>query len=172
VFELPDYPLNSVKLSSMAADGSAERLDQQRIVDAALARVAEGGLAALTLRRLAADLGVQAPALYWHVRSKRALLDLMVVRIVEGIGSAEMRGPLPGQPWWDWLAERTRALYRGLLAHRDSALMAAGNRPTPASLPEIDRMIGCLADAGLPPPEGICAVLALSNYAIGWVLEQ
>ena len=101
---------------------------KDRIVTAGLALLDEGGLEGLTLRRLAERLGIRAPTLYWHVRDKRELLDLMVSVIMDE-ALADWREPHPGQPWWDWLAGRARALRAGLLAHRDGALMLAGNRP-------------------------------------------
>ena len=63
------------------------------------------------------------------MRDKRELLDLMVSVIMDE-ALADWREPHTGQPWWDWLAGRARALRAGLLAHRDGALMLAGNRPT------------------------------------------
>ena len=52
-------------------------LTQEQVVKRAVDLMAEAGLEALTLRRLATELGVSAPTLYWHVRNKRELLDLM-----------------------------------------------------------------------------------------------
>jgi TetR/AcrR family tetracycline transcriptional repressor len=58
-------------------------------------------------RRLATELGVSAPTLYWHVRNKRQLLDLMAEALVARAGRST--SPAPGQPWWDWLAEQARS---------------------------------------------------------------
>ena len=143
---------------------------RDRIVAAGLALLDEGGLEGLTLRRLAERLGIRAPTLYWHVRDKRELLDLMVSVIMDE-ALADWREPQPGQPWWDWLAGRARALRAGLLAHRDGALMLAGNRPTQPALPGIERQLAALAEAGFPPPEALLTLLALNAYVIGEALD-
>ena len=80
------------------------------------------GLDKLTVRRLAAELGVKAPALYWHFRSKRALLDHLTDAIV-----APVVAGLPSSgPWLEWLEEAGFALHTALLAHRDGARVALG----------------------------------------------
>ena len=61
------------------------RLTPERIVNAGIALVDEEGLEALSMRKLARRLGVEAMSLYHHVRSKEALLDLMVDRIFDGV---------------------------------------------------------------------------------------
>ena len=141
------------------------------IVAAGLALLDEGGLEGLTLRRLAGRLGIRAPTLYWHVRDKRELLDLMASAILDE-ALADWREPHPGQPWWDWLAGRARALRAGLLAHRDGALMLAGNRPTQPALPGIERQLAALAEAEFKPPEALLTLLALNAYVIGEALDS
>jgi TetR/AcrR family tetracycline transcriptional repressor len=141
------------------------------IVAAGLALLDEGGLEGLTLRRLAERLGIRAPTLYWHVRDKRELLDLMVSAIMDE-ALADWREPHPGQPWWDWLAGRARALRAGLLAHRDGALMLAGNRPVQPALPGIERQLAALGEAGFKPPEALLTLLALNAYVIGEALDS
>ena len=53
------------------------KLDKAQIVDEALGLLNEVGIDALSTRLLAQRLKVQQPALYWHFRNKRALLDAM-----------------------------------------------------------------------------------------------
>jgi TetR/AcrR family tetracycline transcriptional repressor len=147
-------------------------IDRAAIVEAALRLVDETGLDGLTLRRLAAELGVRAPALYWHVRNKRELLDAMAERLVAQMLPDSMREPAPGQPWWEWMAERSRALRRAMLARRDGARIMIGNRPEPGALPGVERMVTVLVDAGLDPLEALRALLAVSAYTMGWVAEE
>lgn len=145
-------------------------ISRDEVVTAAVRLLDEVGLEALSLRRLAATLGVSAPTLYWHVADKRALLDLMAERIV-----AEHRTPAEptaGQPWWDWLAEQARGQYRALTAHRDAALVVAGNRPTTrTSLDGIERTLGVLVEAGFEPGEAMDAVFGVGHYVLGSALE-
>jgi TetR/AcrR family tetracycline transcriptional repressor len=145
-------------------------LTQEQVVRRAVELMAEAGLEALTLRRLATDLGVSAPTLYWHVRNKRQLLDLMAEALVAGAGRSTT--PAPGQPWWEWLAERARRQWRALTSHRDAALVVAGNRPTETALPGIEQILASLVAVGFPPDEALRIILSIGNYVIGCAVEH
>jgi TetR/AcrR family tetracycline transcriptional repressor len=144
-------------------------LTQERVVRGAVDLLAKAGLEALTLRRLATELGVSAPTLYWHVRNKRQLLDLMAEALVRRAGRST--SPAHGQPWWDWLAEQARVQWRVLTSHRDAALVVAGNRPTETTLPEVEQIVASLVTVGFPPAEALRALLSIGNYVIGCAVE-
>jgi TetR/AcrR family tetracycline transcriptional repressor len=146
-------------------------LTRDEIVDAALSLLDETGLDGLTLRALAERLGIQAPTLYWHVRNKAHLLDLMAEAIVRADADDADDVPRPGEPWDDWLAGRYRRLRQTLMARRDAALVLAGNRPTPDAAVHVDRTLGALVAAGFTAPEALRAVLALGNFTLGDVIE-
>src|SRR5579862_2663509 len=61
------------------------RLSKRAVVDRALKLADAAGLDALTIRKLAQDLGVTPMALYWHFRSKEDLLEGMAERVWEEI---------------------------------------------------------------------------------------
>lgn len=145
-------------------------LSRDQVVRTAVRLLDEVGLEGLTLRRLARELGVSAPTLYWHVQHKRELLDLMVDSILAE-ATARSGSPAPGQPWWDWLTEQSRLQWQALLSHRDAALVAAGNRPTEASMSLVEETIGSLVAVGFPPKEALRAILTLSHYVIGCAVE-
>src|SRR3712207_3087264 len=63
-------------------------LTPRAVVEGALALAEAEGLGAVTIRRLAKELGVTPMALYWHFRSKDELLDGMAARIFEEVGLA------------------------------------------------------------------------------------
>ena len=63
--------------------GASAKLDQAAIVGAAFEVLNNEGLDGLSLRLVAEQLGVQAPALYWHVHNKAELLSLMAARFHE-----------------------------------------------------------------------------------------
>jgi TetR/AcrR family tetracycline transcriptional repressor len=144
-------------------------LTRDDVVDAAVRLLAEVGLEGLTLRRLARDLGVSAPTLYWHVTDKRALLDHVADRLLADQWRAP--GPEPGQPWSEWLRERAMGQYRALVAHRDAALVLAGNRPTEDSMPAVEVALGTLIEAGLSPIDAFWTLLAVGNLVIGSAVE-
>jgi TetR/AcrR family transcriptional regulator, tetracycline repressor protein len=144
-------------------------LTQEQVVRGAVDLLAKAGLEALTLRALATELGVSAPTLYWHVRDKRQLLDLMAEALVRRAGRST--SPAHGQPWWDWLAEQARVRWRVLTSHRDAALVVAGNRPTETALPEVEQIVASLVTVGFPPAEALRTLLAIGNYVIGCAVE-
>src|SRR2546423_8367293 len=100
-------------------------------VRVALKLLEDEGLDKLTVRRLATELGVKAPALYWHFRSKRALLDHLTDAIV-----APVVAGLPASgPWLKWLSDAGLALHTALLAHRGGARLALrADRPRARAL--------------------------------------
>jgi TetR/AcrR family tetracycline transcriptional repressor len=140
------------------------------VVRAAIDVIDEAGLAGLTLRGVASRLGVSAPTLYWHVKDKRHLLDLVADRVMADVPGS-VRVPHEGEAVWDWLAEASRVRRALLLAHRDSVQVVAGNRPTDDALPGIDRTLGVLVRAGLEPGEAVRVLTALGSFILGDALE-
>ncbi|WP_436762929.1 TetR/AcrR family transcriptional regulator C-terminal domain-containing protein [Streptosporangium sp. V21-05] len=145
------------------------KLERDRIVTAALALLDEVGLDKLTLRRLAAELDVQAPALYWHFTGKQALLDEMADALSREI---PLRPLADGQPWQDWLADRMRDQRRVLNSHRDAARLFTGARPGLNTLPVLQSALESLERAGFSPREALRGLFTLSNYVSGFVLEE
>ena len=140
------------------------------VVDAALTLLAEGGLEAVSFRRIAARLGVAGPTLYWHVENKRQLMDLMAEALVH----RARRGPevpAPGQPWWEWLREHAQQMFDALIATRDAPRVLAGNRPSQESFPMIERTLRVLVDAGLSAGEAQMTLFAVGAYVIGSASE-
>jgi TetR/AcrR family tetracycline transcriptional repressor len=156
----------------MIPDPAVERAPVTRaaVVDAALGLLAEGGLEAVSFRRIAKVLGVAGPTLYWHVENKRQLMDLMAEELVHRAGRA-YSGPEPGQPWWEWLRADARRMFEALIATRDAPRVLAGNRPSAESFDGIERVLGVLVDAGLTPGEAQQALFAIGAYVIGSATE-
>src|SRR5579864_4001630 len=94
-------------------DGERARLSKGAVIDRALKLADTDGLEALTIRRLAADLGVTPMALYWHFRSKEELL----AGLAEAIwGEIEVKVD-PGLSWSDQLRSGLESLVSVLRAH-------------------------------------------------------
>ncbi|MGY1725606.1 TetR/AcrR family transcriptional regulator C-terminal domain-containing protein [Geodermatophilus sp. SYSU D01062] len=145
-------------------------ISRDDVVRAAVEVLDDEGLAGLTLRGVAARLGVSAPTLYWHVKDKRHLLDLVADSVMAEVPEST-RAPRPGEPVWEWLAEASRVRRALLLAHRDSVQVVAGNRPTEVALPGIERTLRVLVEAGLEPGEAVRVVTALGSFVLGDALE-
>jgi TetR/AcrR family tetracycline transcriptional repressor len=94
-------------------DGERTRLSKRAVVERALKLADADGLDALTIRKLAQDLGVTPMALYWHFRSKDDLLEGMAEQVWSEI---EVRVDL-SIPWWAQLQGGLESLLRVLRAH-------------------------------------------------------
>jgi len=86
--------------------------------------------------------------------------------------SAQPPPPAPGQVWRDWMFARTVGARRMLLRHRDGARLVAGSSPTPRVLAELDADVATLAGFGFAPVEALGAIMSLSHYVIGFVLQE
>lgn len=149
----------------------AKGLDRKVIVDAALELLDEAGIDALTLRALASRLGVQAPALYWHVASKRELLDEMGTEIQRRVLDAIAARPMT--EWRPALTSYARALRAEYLSHRDGARTFSGTRLTdPAVLRAQEPWLRSWTDAGHPLTDAVDAAQAVTAFVVGFVIEE
>lgn len=146
------------------------KLDRERVIRHALDLLNETGVDGLTTRKLAERLDVQQPALYWHFRSKRALLDALA----EAMLAERHTRPHPrqGEDWRDFLKENARSFRHALLAYRDGARIHAGTRPSSAQQGPVEAQLQLLCTAGFPAVLAAHALLAVSHYTVGAVLEQ
>lgn len=124
---------------------SATPLSRERIVAVALDLIDRDGLEALTTRRLAQELGVQAPSLYNHMRSKEALLDAVAESVFEevdvsGFEHLEWREALRA---WAWSYYEALAAHPNLVPH----LITAFGR-LDAALSRADQVYAGLRAAG------------------------
>ncbi len=145
------------------------RLERSMVVEAALKLLDEAGLDGLTTRRLAEELGVQGPALYWHFKNKQELIDEMARALL----ADAIRPAAPGQDWAQWLSDGARRLRRNLLAHRDAARLLAGFRPSSAH-GRLDPSVvfAPLIDAGFAMPDALWAILTVSRFTFGWAMDE
>jgi TetR/AcrR family transcriptional regulator, tetracycline repressor protein len=142
------------------------RLTRDRVLDGAFAILDEYGLGDLTMRRLAASLGIRAGGLYWHFADKQTLLAAMADRVV-----ADLRSPENG----DWRTDLQGLVgdFRGrLLAHSDGAeLVAAGYALHPGAGEPLDTMIKILESGGMEAESARAAGTALIHYVLGHTAE-
>jgi TetR/AcrR family transcriptional regulator, tetracycline repressor protein len=146
-------------------------LDRQQIVTEAVALLDAEGLDGVTLRKLAARLGVQQPTLYWHLPSKAALVTAIAERILEQ-QFTELTPPGPDERWQDWLTGLADRLRRALLAHPDGAriLSASQLSLTMAAISEL--AMSTLAARGIPLRQARVIVLTVERFTVGHVLEE
>ena len=122
-------------------------LSTGRIVGAAVRVVETEGADALTMRRLAADLGVGPASLYRHVESREALLLL----VGEAILAAVELPDDPDAPWQERTATFAYAVRRALGRHRGRAMFVLGpDTPAPQAFSVFNRGLQVYLDAGFP----------------------
>jgi len=144
-------------------------LSRDQIVDTAIRILDEDGLEALSMRRLAAQLDAGAMSLYWHIRNKDELLDLVVDRVI-----GEVFGDL-GEPqgWRAWMEAFSRSLRRVLLRHRAVAPVV-GSRPTfgPNAVHALEDLLGALVADGFDTPSAVLASTTLVNWASAFAVFE
>jgi AcrR family transcriptional regulator len=143
-------------------------LTRDRIVATAVALADADGLAKLSMRSIAAELGVEAMSLYHHVRGKEALLDAMV-DVVFG----EFHDPVAGGDWRAELRRRSQSGREAMKRHRWAiGLMDSRSTPGPQSLHHHDAMLGCLRGAGFDLEMTGHAFALLDAHLYGFVVQE
>lgn len=147
-------------------------LTRAAIVAAGLDALDQTGLDGLTVRVVAARLGVQPPALYWHVRSKQDLLDEMATEIWRQIG-AGLAALEPDLPWDQAMTAFATITRRALLSRRDGAKMVSGTYLTdPALLRAQEAGLAWLARQGFTVADAVRAYQLLYSFTIGFCIEE
>jgi len=143
------------------------RLERDQVLRTAVALADAGGFASLSMRKLGAELGVEAMSLYHHVANKEDLLDGMVDTVFAEI-------ELPADTHW-----RTAMRLRGLSARQVLArhpwatpMMQTRTSPGPATLRHHDAVIGILRRGGFSVAQAAHAFSALDAYVYGFALQE
>ena len=143
----------------MTARRRERPLTRAELLDAALGIVDSEGLAALTMRRLADAVGVEAMSLYHHVPNKAVLLDWTVERM-----RAEMRLPEPLPEDWDGVLEAIFVEYRRILAAHPNMLPLSARRTDSAGASSLLYLI----DQGIPPAAAVELYQSLVAFTLGF----
>ena len=131
-------------MATKIEETAREPLTKERILRAAVALADEEGVASLSMRRLAQELGVVPMALYKHVANKDEMLDGMVDVVV-----GEIDPPLPDADWKTAIRERVLSARRALLRHPwASRVIESRGEPTPTVIAYMDSMMGIFLAGG------------------------
>jgi AcrR family transcriptional regulator len=148
----------------------AERagLSREQVLDAALDLVDRDGVAGLSMRRLGAELGVEAMTLYHYLPNKDALLDGIVERVM-----AQAETTVGGGRWDRALTDYARSLRATLLRHPGAALLVA-TRPavTPETLRVAERGLTLLVGAGFPVGRALDTLNALTLFVVAHAASE
>jgi TetR/AcrR family transcriptional regulator, tetracycline repressor protein len=138
-------------------------LTREIVLDAAIALLDREGLAALSMRRLGAALGVEAMSLYHHVPNKRALLDGIHERIL-----ASLAPPAHARSWQAYVRHQAHALHRALRAHPHAIpLFATRPAATATSIEQLGRYVETLHRAGFASRVALSIVQLVAQLVVG-----
>src|SRR5215212_10610242 len=149
-------------------EAKRQPLNRRRILEAAVRFVDMEGLEALSMRKLGAELGVEAMSLYNHVPNKSALLDGMV-EVLFG----ELRVPPENHSWEERVRQGYRAFRR--LAHEHPnvfPLLVTRPPDTMDGIWLVEEFLKTLRGAGFDPETALYAFRALSSYASGYAMAE
>jgi AcrR family transcriptional regulator len=143
-------------------------LTPERIVATALDLADREGLEAVTLRRLAGELGVHVTSLYNHVPTKEAVLDGVIERLI-----ADASLPSGAISWEEWVRHFAGAM-RDLARRHPGAFEALHERPVqgPEATASVEAALGAFRAAGFDTAEAYSAVKATTHAVLGLVLED
>lgn len=144
------------------------QLSRDVVVAAALKVIEEGGGHALTMRRVAHQIGVSASSLYGYVANKEELVQLVLEQIIEEIPTSA-----PAGDWQDMMRQFGREMLGVFMRHPGVAGLTLGRVPFgPSMLPGVERMLGVLRSAGIPDQVAAFAGDLGSLYVGAFAHEQ
>jgi len=163
------FAASMAEAASMADEARRPPLTRERVVGEALTVISDDGVEALTMRTLAARLGVVPGALYRHVRNKEQLQDL----VLDGV-LAEVDCHLdPTLPWTTRITQVAHRLRTVLEAHPGVAGILKLRDPLgPHSLVLAEALLEPLHSAGFPDREAGLAFFLLVDYTIGFAASS
>jgi AcrR family transcriptional regulator len=149
-------------------------LSKDRVLRGAITVADAGGIEALTMRKLAEELGVEAMSLYYHVANKEALLDGMADAIVgeieQAVGGFDV--PSNGVDWKAAIRRRILAAREVMLRHPWApGVIETRTTVSPAMMRYFDSLIGVFRAGGFSYDLAHHALHALGSRAIGFSQE-
>lgn len=149
-------------------------LNKERVLRAAIVVADDGGIEALTMRRLADELSVEAMSLYYHVANKEAVLDgvvdTIVVEIEESIGG--FAPPDDPNDWQRAVRERILAARNIMLLHPwVPAVLETRTKVSPTMVLYFNSLLGLLREGGFSYHLAHHGVHALGSRILGFTQE-
>ncbi len=141
-------------------------LSRDRVLRAAIALADEGGIDALSMRKLADELGVKAMSLYNHVANKDAVLDGIL-----DTAFGEIVLPTGEADWRSEVRKIGVSAHETLLRHPWASGLWARQKPGPARLRYGDSLLGCLRNAGFSKDLTFHAYHIIESYILGYTFQ-
>jgi AcrR family transcriptional regulator len=150
---------------------SRRPLNRDRVLEAAVKLADENGIEAVTMRKLAAVLGIEAMSLYNHVEGKGDLVDSIVDLVY-----AEIELPSDETDWRAAVRRCALSVHEVMLRHPWACGLAIGPTETPtmrgARIGYMDWLLGRLTEAGFSPEATYHGYHVLDSYMLGFTFWQ
>ncbi len=143
-------------------------IEKEKVCEIALDLIAKEGIEALTIRRIAAEIGVNGASLYHHFHNKNEII----------VGAAELAlsqtrvERFEGEPWEEWCFRNVRGLYRVLRSHPDLIQVLVRRHDLRLGLKENDFYFAEFERQGLASGLIWTLMESLQAFAIGMVMQE
>jgi AcrR family transcriptional regulator len=145
------------------------QLTRKRIIATAMDLIERDGVEAVSMRRLATELGCGVMSLYNHVPSKSALLDGVADAVMSGIEIPSA----PGSGWQEQIRAQARAFRKIAEAHPRCTMVVVSRPPSSASMVRpVEDALATLRDAGFAGEDAVRIVRAFVAYIMGSLLRE
>jgi AcrR family transcriptional regulator len=175
--ELPDADAEMVAGNELPS--ARQPLGRDRIVAAAISFIEEFGLPSLSMRRLGAELGVEAMSLYRYVPGRENLLDAVVETIMDEMRTDVETLAVPRDGWQDFLQRLAHGVRRVALAHPRAFPLVASRpveapwlRPPLRSLTWVEVFLDGLLSEDFSDEGAVAAYRAFTSFLLGHLLLE
>lgn len=125
------------------------------------------GIAALSMRKLASALGIEAMSVYHYVKNKDELLDAMVERVME-----QVYLPASSEPWMDEQRKRARSVFESILEHPWVASLFESRQSGPHQFAANEAVLANLRHHGFSVALAHRSLLTIDSYVYGFALQE
>lgn len=161
-------PRRRTPTQKKARPGRPPRFTRAEVLDAALRVIDEHDLPALSIRRVADELGIGVMTVYGYVRTKEELVDAVTERALSALTAETHTGP-PAER----IKSAIRALHHTLREHTGVLeILLNAKAPGPALDPVREDLLAMLSEIGLDKSNAMDALSILYSYAIGFAVTE
>lgn len=147
--------------------GRPARISRRKVAQVAIRLLDDEGVHALSLERIASELGVRGPSLYHHFEDKAAILDAVAQTII---------GRLTLEPqtedWEEWIIEISLEMYRRVTRHPNVAHLVLEHISPAAMIAGFGRAAVKVDRAGIPPERQILAIEGMHYIVWGFIMHR
>lgn len=147
----------------------AMQITRRRIIATAIEMIERDGVQAVSMRRLATELGCGVMSLYHHIPSKGALLDGVAEAVVADVDVPSA----PNAEWAGQLRAQARAFRQRARTHPRSTMVALSRPPSSAAMVRpVERTLATLREAGYSGGDALRIMRALTAYIAGSLMRE